>query len=238
MRIYLYNSYKGSPVGFIMGMMESRPDGSFSPLIRSGIPDQVRNCFEDGLIKNVFGNLNIFYKEAVAPAWLLLLKDLECVAAGSEEDIKWYINIAIETDEAAELESLLGPGGADNTACHVADCLEIDKGNPFGYVVSGRELSELLNAPFASGVVPQSVRESFRSGCALDFQKALPEARQREFLNKFLSPSSPFELSQIDSSANQNWVLAEKKSPLPRTGILLILAGIFLILILVLTIIL
>lgn len=234
MRIYLYNSYKGSPVGFIMGMIEGHPDGSFSAMTRSGIPAQVRNCFEEGLIKNVLGNLNIFYKDSSSATWLLLLKDLEYAVPGSEEEIKWYINIAIETDDPDELENWLGPGEAGNAACLVAECLEIDKSNPFGFGVSEQKLSGLLKKPFAAAAVPQPVKESYRRGCALDFQKALPEDRKREFLKKFLSPSNRFGLSPIDSIANKNWVLAEKKSPLPRIGLLAILSAIFLSLIIIL----
>lgn len=218
MRVYLYNSYKGSPVGFIMGVMEELPEGGFTELTESGIPDSVRACFEYGIIKNVLGNTDIFKTESEENTFLLLLKNLTCKADKPEDDFTWYLNIALETNDKELMEKWLASDGDKNVGCLFSQCFEIDKSNNFGYQVNGSKLLELLNTSFASSVINEEVKKAFQDACCFNFQNKLPGKEQHKFLNEYFKPVNEIKLTPL-THASSDWVRAEKKTSLKLGGL-------------------
>lgn len=209
MRIYLYNSYKGSPVGFIMGMMDEQAGGVFTEMTENGIPPFIRACFEHGIVKNVVGNIH-YNKEDMAPKYLLLLKNLTFSPENAADDFTWYLNFALETDDGDLMEKWLATDAENDVACHLSQCLRIDKSDNFGYKVLNDKLGEFLKSSFASSAIPDAVKADINEGCCFNFQDKLPEKEQRKFLDEYQG-TLPQKLTPLLSSP-QYWVLAQKKS--------------------------
>ena len=182
MHIYLYNSYVGSHAGFILGMVKPA-DGVFN-ITDSEIPDYIRACFEHALIKRVVGNINFAMGDSGPSCWLFLVKNLTYTCPRQGENFSWYLNIALETNDQRQFETLLKPSGTQDLAYMLAQCLEVDKSNKFGYRFKDSYLRSLLDSSFGPPLIPDNVADSALHGCFFEFQNRLPdeERSQRHYL--------------------------------------------------------
>lgn len=211
MKIYSYCSYTGSPVGFIMGCASKTESGTFSKLDKDGIPGDIRACFENAIIQNAAGNLNI--KAGTRARWILLLKNIEYRIIDDENRFTWYINMAFETDSRAEFERWIIP--AMDLGKKISQCLRVDKANAFGLTLDDTALTSLMAGPLADKQIPAAVASEIENGCCFEFQERLPEAAREKFLAENVLRNQSFNLSSLSGASNLGWSVASEKKKLP-----------------------
>ena len=131
MKVYLYCSYKGSPVGFDIGLVDfNSVHEDFFSMKKEVSEPLVKSLFITGGIKQAYGLVS-------DNKWLILLKDID-----------EYKNLAIEFDRFDDYESFLWlvQEKTEVIAEKIERLLFIDKSIPdFGYKVDKKEIESLLN---------------------------------------------------------------------------------------------
>lgn len=234
MKAYLYCSYTGSPVGFVMGVTEKLDDGKWSPMNMNGIPKDIRGCFEHAIFRNAAGNFVFPKPEGESgDRWIILLKNITYELPESENNLTYYINIAFETADRAEYEKWMGPADMDNLGERVASCLDITKSSDFGYVVKENNLSSLVESSLRA--IPKEIAAKSLENCCLEFVPRLPSTERKNFIRTFAPALLPCDL--VDFQGNSGWCFVKKKLKTPlgkyATAIgvaIVILAGIWIML--------
>lgn len=208
MKVYLYCSYTGSPVGFVMGVTERLSVGKWSPLNMNGIPKDIRGCFEHAIVRNAAGNF-VLHKSESAPddRWIILLKNITYRLPESEDNITYYINIAFETTDKSEYEKWIAPTEEDKLGERVASCLDITKSSDFGYALKEENLSELANSPLSA--LPQKISDQSLENCCIEFIPNLPKTEREIFIHDYAEGLWPCDLENITEYAG--WCFVKKK---------------------------
>lgn len=226
MKIYFYCSYTGSPVGFIMGSMSQLPQGQWSDLSKDGISNEIRACFEHGIVKNAVGRISSLTSNSYARKWVLVIKNITCPDIHSDRPLTWYINIALETDSQSQFETWI-KRGVNIELCEKLSCiLTVDKNNDFGYTIDRHELSNIIDASLASTTLPNKVASVALDDYAIEFTPNLPYKNKQQFVKKYLPFLLPYKMKEMDS-----WTIFEKKTLKISKGSQLVMGAILLVLV-------
>jgi hypothetical protein len=145
MKIYYYCSYKGSPVGFRIGCIESNNKNSnFCNLSDKKIDPFIRRCLEAGLVRSAFGIIPAESSES--SSFFLLKKKME----GKKQDIDYYMNIAITCKKWDEFHNLMQKGmSGRELASAILDSIEINTDDErFCYQVNKEKLGTVTETAF------------------------------------------------------------------------------------------
>lgn len=207
-KAYLYCSYTGSPVGFVMGVSEMLVDGNWSPMSLNGISKDIRGCFEHAIIRNAAGNFVLNKPDGETDnRWILLIKNLTYKLPETEDNFTYYINIALETTDYKEYEIWTGQADVDKLGERVASCLDITKSSDFGYVIKEDNLSSLVDSSL--GAIPREIATISLKNCCLEFVPRLPNVERSNFIQTFVPTLLPCDLEDIH--ANPGWCFVKKK---------------------------
>lgn len=174
MKIYYYCSYKGSPVGFRIGCIESNnKDSDFCDLSDKKIDPFIRRCLEAGLVRSAFGMIPA--ESGESSSYFLLKKKMK----GKKQNIDYYMNIAITCEKWDEFYNLVqnGMSEAELTSA-ILDSIEINTDDErFCYQVNKEKLGAVMEAAFGD-----------ICGCNDDF---LEDVHQNKTIYFILSTATP-----------------------------------------------
>ena len=145
MKIYYYCSYKGSPVGFRIGCIESNnEDSDFYNLSDKKVDPFIRRCLEAGLVRSAFG---VIPAENGGSSSFFLLKKM---MMGKKQGIDYYMNIAITCKKWDEFYNLMQNGMPETSlASAILDSIEINTDDErFCYQVNKKKLGAVIETAF------------------------------------------------------------------------------------------
>lgn len=149
MKVYCYCSYTGSPVGFHIGSLTYQPNrnGNYT-LQKENIPSFIKRCFEQDMVRKGFGKL-----PGSDSGFFLLVKKLAAEGSGGLEASKYYINLALVTENIEEYGQwfqLNAEDASQGIAEAAKAMMEIDRSSEFGFTIRPEALTSLLRHSFGS----------------------------------------------------------------------------------------
>lgn len=145
MKIYYYCSYKGSPVGFRIGSIESNnKDSDFYNLSDKKVDPFIRRCLEAGLVRSAFGMIPA--ESGGSSSFFLLKKKM----MGKKQGIDYYMNIAITCKKWDEFYNFMQNGMSETVlASAILDSIEINTDDElFCYQVNKKKLDAVIETVF------------------------------------------------------------------------------------------
>lgn len=147
MDVYYYCSYKGSPVGFILGKLSNvnKTEDTLT-LSKDNIEPLIQQCFELGMIRKAYGIL-----PQKPDHYFLLLKKL--VAKRGSDDLDYYLNVAFVTEDQEQYNQWMCEDGSVTEAAvaqTVRETILVDHESDFGYKISSKALAKLVGKKFGS----------------------------------------------------------------------------------------
>lgn len=147
MEVYYYCSYKGSPVGFILGKLSGVNEAEDTRMLsKNDIDPLIRECFELGMVRKAYGLL-----PQKPDHYFLLLKKL--VTKGGGDDLDYYMNISFVTDDQKQYQEWMKMDSEvteDTIAQAVRETILLDRESDFGYKIKSKPFANLVEKNFGS----------------------------------------------------------------------------------------
>ena len=143
MQIYYYCSYEGSPAGYHIGKVEtSSYDIDLQEPSCDKINPFIQQCFENGIVRGGYGKI-----PESADVYFLLKKKF----TATKENVKYYINFAIVTDEWTEFEALMQKGNAETEIINnYLESIKPDTLFYFGYRIQTEKIKKISSCGYGS----------------------------------------------------------------------------------------
>lgn len=203
MQIYYHCTYKGSPVGFCIGKLDTDRTASGNiELSEANTNHFIRNCFNYETVRKACGIL-----PQEPSKYFLLAKKLTAQGKAPEEPEHYSINIALVTDSEDQFRSWLAKedGSEMEIAETVKASMEINRSNDFGFTVRAEQAASLAEKSF----------KSLFTGCDPRYAESETWVETSYTQTDLKQLAEDLELSEPDKefkkSGSGKWVIYRKK---------------------------